>query len=488
VVRYAIFALGLFLAVSTPAAAFDATLVQARLSALALQDTAQDTQGNAADLKAQFGLITPDVIIAKGPLRPFAAGGAPAVELVDLRLVLAQIAVDTGARDHLILTRAQASPDQPQIILLHGGFASLEEVLDLAAGTAAEAFVSRRNGAVRLTRPLVIWADAGLLLASDDALILDTAAGSFIVNLGRLDIRGAHLSGSASTNKGAPAFRPFLLTAGRGSLSVRDARFAHLGFGKTQRFAGVAVMNAGLPPPTARPEVLDSRFTDVSALSLINTLGAQVRGNRFHDGSVLIVRSRRAMVADNLLTMNTGQGLRVLNGSSQVTLRDNIVIGGDIAISVEQAGEDTVITGNILSRQNQSGIRLEQTDCAASTGNLLLFGTGNGIAVTNTGHIGIDGNVIIGHAGAAIVLRAQGPSAHVRISGNRIADNREGLRGATAGRISLSGNDMDGQMPRLFGGDMAFRTIGWLEARRDLGHPGPLQSDSRPICQTGGKP
>lgn len=261
-----------------------------------------------------------------------------------------------------------------------------------------------------------------------------------------------------------------------------------MGFGKTQRFGGVAVMNAGLPAPTATAEVRDSRFTNVLALALINTLGAQVRGNRVHDGAVLIVRSRRAVVADNLFTMNTGQALRVLSGSSQVTLRDNIVIGGDIAISVEQAGQGTVITGNILARQNQSGIRLERTDCVAATANLLLFGKGDGIAVTNTGHIGIDGNVILGNAGAAIVLRAQAVSAHVRISGNLIADNREGLRGATAGRISLSGNDMDGQTPRLFGGDMAFRTIGWLETRRDLGHPTPLQSDNRPICPTGGKP
>lgn len=472
------------------ATAFAGDLGQAdiarQIDVLAQSTTAAQARPQATALKEQFALAG-SVPAPTQDLLPFVTGGSPVVEMVDMRLLLAHIAVQTGAKDHLILTRAQTT-DPAQVILLRGGFVTWDGLQALIEKTPAADFVAREGDSLRLTRPLVIWGDAGLTLGPGDDAILDAAEGSFIANLGWLDMRGASLRGSDMANKGEPAFRPFVLTAGRGSLTISGASFAHLGFGETQRFGGVSVVKAGLQPALTPPVVQDSQFTDVSALALINTTGARVQGNRMTDGTVLIARSSRGVVADNLMTPSDGQALRVLAGSSQMMLRDNIVLGGEVGISVEAAGPGVTVIGNILTGQSQSGLRLVQTDCVTVTGNLLVLGAGHGIAISDTGHIAIERNVILGNAGAGIFLRGQDPSAHVRISGNQIAANREGLRGATAGRISLSGNDMEGQMPRLFGGDMAFRTIGWLEARRDLGHPTLLQTDIRPICPTEGNP
>lgn len=45
---------------------------------------------------------------------------------------------------------------------------------------------------------------------------------------------------------------------------------------------------------------------------------------------------------------------------------------------------------------------------------------------------------------------------------------------------------MDGQLPRLFTGDLAPRTIAWLEQRRDSGLSQVLQADLFPVCPAEG--
>lgn len=450
-----------------------------RLSALGRMASLSEAQVEALAIKTDFGL-TPASPQPDKPVPAFVIRGAPVVELVDLRLLLAQIAVQTGAKDHLVLAQAQA-PGVHQVILLRGGYVSLSGLRDLLENSPAAAFMTPDAKGFLLTRALVVWPDAGLTLGPKDELVLSRAHGSFLANLGWLDIQGGSVRGTEAPNLGAAVFRPFVLTASRGSLTVSQANFAHLGFGDTQRFGGVSVDNSGLQPPRVPPVVQTSRFEDVAALALINTENAIVKANRIEGGSVLIAHSNRAYVAGNLLNAAPSQSIRVTSTSTDVVIADNIVMGGLAGISVDQASERVSLWGNVLTGQSTSGIRLDKVDCVQVSGNLTALGSGTGLSLSNTGRVAIAGNAIVQNSGSGILLRDQRDKAAVTVTGNQIADNHEGLRGATAGSIKLSGNDLEGQVPRLFSGDMAQRTIGWLEDRRIHG-PQPLRADQTPVC------
>lgn len=454
------------------------------LAALDQARTQTEAQAAATALRDGFGLTSPALTPA-APLPPFALQGSPVVELVDMRLLLAQIAVQTGAKDHLVLAAAQ-NPGVHQVILLRGGFVDLAGLVDLLAQSAAADFVTDGPEGVTLTRAIVLWPDSGLTLGAGDSLSLSRADGSFLVNLGWLDISGATVRGTEAVNPTEPAFRPFLLTAGRGSLTVTDASFAHLGFGDTQRFGGVSVVGAGLVPPVFPASLHANQFEDVTLVALINTSGATVTANQMTGGAILIAQSTAARVNDNLLTAAPGRAIRVSGASAGVSVSNNVVLGALAGISVDQASTAVTVSGNVLAGTATSGIRLDRADCVQVSGNLALMGQGTGVSLSATGRVAIVGNVIMGNAGSGILLRNQQVAADVRISGNQIAANHEGLRGATAGAITLTGNDMEGQLPRLFAGDLAPRTIAWLEDRRDMGKPQVLKADLTPVCPLGG--
>jgi hypothetical protein len=470
--------------IQTPASATPVPGLTEALSDLGRLATLAKAQSAADTLRQRFGLE------AAAPAKPtpatpaFAVGGKPVVELVDMRLLLAQIAVQTGAKDHLALARAQ-DEGVHQVILLHGGFVTLAGLAALMATSPAAGFVSTDAQGTTLTRALVVWSDAGLRLGPDDVLNLSRADGSFLANLGWLDIQGATLRGTVADNVREPAFRPFLLTAGRGSLTIRDASFAHLGFGDTQRFGGVAVDTTGLQAPRMSPVVTASRFDDVTTLTLMGTTSVTITANRMDGGAILIAHALKARIAGNLLTEAAGQAIRVSNASSDVVVADNIVLGALAGISADQASQHVTVTGNVLGGQSTSGIRLDKVDCVQVSGNLMALGSGTGVSLSNTGRVAIAGNAILDNSGAGILLRDQRDKASVRISGNQIAGNHEGLRGATAGTLTFLGNDMEGQLPRLFAGDLAPRTIAWLEDRRTHG-PQALLTDPDPVCPAEG--
>lgn len=410
----------------------------------------------------------------------FEVGGDAVIELVDMRLLLAQIAVRTGARDHLALERAQVAGVH-EVILLRGGSVTLVQFQRLMAASAAAEFVTFGPQGVTLTRALVIWADAGLTLAQGETLILSRLDGSFLTNLGWLDIQGGSISGSTPPNQGEPSFRPFVLTAGSGSLTVSQAHFANLGFGDTPRFGGVAVDNSGLEPAQTPPVIRDSHFVDVASLAFISTKFGAVTDNMMNASSILIANALDTAVTGNFSNAPSRAAMRITKASVNTRIADNIILGAPLGIWADQSSQRLVLSGNVLAGQASSAIRLDKVGCAEVTGNLALRGLGSGMALSATGRVAIAGNVIVDNLGAGIWLHGQGKTASTHVTGNTFANNHEGLRGATAGDLTLSGNDLNGQLPRLFAGDLSPRTILWLEDRRSKGL-GPRVADPTPIC------
>lgn len=448
-------------------------------------------RANAGGVMARLGLGWGGSALPADVAAPFVPDTEAAVELVDIRLLLTQIAMQAGARDHGVLLRAQAARRQ-DVILLRGGFATLGDLFALSRETPAQNFVIRTRDGLVLTRPLAIWPDAGLTLQADDQLTLDRASGSFVVNLGWLDIDGGTILSDAATNNAEPAFRPFVLTAGQGAFTARGATFRSLGFGTSTVLGGVAVVSNGLVAPRLLSVLRDSDLTDVTMVSLIGTTGAIVAGNSITGatGAALLVSSAHDLLIDgNTLGPSGGrQAIRVTAGSRKVRISNNILTGGArIGIAIDAGSHAVMLSGNLVADSVTTGISVDGATCVVIRGNLIASNGGIGVSLTDTDGSEVAGNAILFNKGSGVLVRDQKETARVRLTGNVLAGNRDGLRGATTGDIVLSGNDLEGQMPRVFAGDLAVRTVGWLRNRR-LSVPVPAAPFSRPPCLDGGTP
>lgn len=449
-------------------------------------------------LGAEVGAVMAGVDLTWSPAKPFAdrtqtfvADGSAVVELVDIRLLLAQIAIQTGARDHVALVRAQGDRSH-QVILLRGGFASVGDLPSLAQGTPAEGFVAAGPRGLVLTRPLAIWSDAGLQVARGDHLILDRPSGAFVANLGRLDVIGGKISGTAGSNTAEPAFRPFVLSAGQGSLSARDAIFQALGFGDVAVFGGVAVANNGLVAARMPSVLQDSTLDDVRSVGLIGTAGAVVSGNWItrSSGTALLVADSRdtALVANRFSTLTGAQAIRITSGSDIVRVEGNFLTGGArIGVLIDGDSRNVQVAGNLVSGQSASGISIAGAACVRLDGNLVAANGGAGLNIRQADAVEVGGNALLLNRGSGVLVRDQAQSAAVTVTANTFIGNRDGLRGATPGGVVLHENRLERQLPRPFAGDFARLTADWLQGRAAPASMRPMAVAMPDFCMMPGE-
>lgn len=445
----------------------DSRRMKAELAELADPGTTAPLRAAAERIMVGLGLLplgppAPD----PAPTPEFAATPGALVELVDLRLMLTQIAIQAGAQDHQTLRRAQGGQHQ-KVILLRGGFVTLADLVDLSRGTPAADHIRPTPEGVILTRPLAIWSDGGLHLGAADRLVMDRPSGSFLVNLGWLDVAGGRISGSAGANLFEPAFRPFLLTAGQGRLTARAATLHGLGFGETAVFGGVSVVNSGLQRAGAASQVSGSALIDVSTLSVLGAQDAVIAGNHLSGtrGTALLVsRSQGVVIAGNTLAGLSGpQAIRITAGSRGIRVIDNVLAGGArTGVLVDQDSADITIGRNQILAPAATGVAVSDSRCVTIGANLIANTGGAGVSIRGSDGIVLEGNAILFSRGAGVLIRNQDAGAEVRLTGNVLRGNLEGLRGATPGLVVLEDNDLQAQLPRLFAGDLAPRMVDWL--------------------------
>ena len=446
---------------------------------------------DAAALMAGLGLTLAAPINPEPAGQAFEPGTGAVIELVDIRLLLTRIAVQAGAQDHTALIRAQGDRDH-DVILLRGGLVELRDLLTLAQGTPAEAFLSQTAEGLVLTRPLAIWDDAGLALGAGDTVVLDRPSGSFVANLGRIAVAGGTIRGSAAANGPEPAFRPFVLTAGQGSFTALGARFSTLGFDASAVFGGIAVVNSGLVETRLPSFIRDSTISDVASVALVGTRGSSVAGNRIIGSAgtaVLLSHATDVLVTDNRFSDLTGaSGIRVTAKSNAIRISGNrLTQGARIGILVDGGSGMVTLSGNVVLGSETSGIAVRTADCITVADNLVAMNQGTGISLTDTDISTVGANAILFNHGSGILLRDQASSATVRVAGNVFAGNRDGLRGATAGLVELDGNNLDGQLPRIFAGDLAPLAVDWLRHRRDpVPAAQPVAAPVPAACDHGG--
>lgn len=464
--------------------------IKLAVSDLSKQSTPMEQMQDAGGIMANFGLPWTMPAVPAAPAPAFEPDVSAVVELVDIRLLLTQIAIQTGARDHADLLRAQGDRDH-DVILLRGGLATLEDFVQLAHRSMARDFVVDKTDGVVLLLPLAIWSDAGLTLSDHDHLVLDRPSGSFVANLGRFDLSGGGISGSAASNAAVPDFRPFVLTAGKGSFTAQHADFQSLGFGDAAVLGGIAVANNGLVAPRYASSITDSTLNNVRTLGLLGTTGAIVTGNQIIGSggtAVLISNAMDTVVAGNSLTAASGnQAIRVTAESQKVQITGNLLSGGArIGIVADQKSRSVTIAGNLVLGHPATGIALNGIICAIVSGNLVAANGGNGISATNSNGASIDANAILFNEGAGILVRGQAADAEVWVTKNVLAGNHSGVRGATVGKLTIEGNDLDRQLQRTFTGDLALLEVQRLRVIRD-GIPKAVSASASPACPTAGE-
>lgn len=403
------------------------------------------------------------------PDPPALAEVAPDVREGEVQVALTQLSILSGGNGHLALQLAQDG--RTDVIYLMSGTARLADL------EAASGLVGREGKVWHLRRPLVVWPGAALVLAEGEELEMDTAGGAFLLSFGAVRIDGASLRGDGGENPVVKAFRPFLLVTGRGSLHARGASFADLGFQGPTAFRGVAVLTTGLLQSPSSPMVTGSGFERVVSLGFQGADGLVLAGNRLGGAGAVVVRDgRNLVIAGNRIGAGgKGAGLRLSGALDGVKVAANTIQGaGGNGIQVEGNVRNLDLRGNVVLANAGAGISIGHADCVTVRGNIVAANRTAGLRLSHTGAARVEDNVILSNGSAGVEVRDQSGKGPVLLADNLLARNREGLRAAGLGEVTLSGNDLSDQTPRQFAGDFAPWLGPWLSAGEALVIPAAL--------------
>lgn len=398
----------------------------------------------------------------------------------DVQAALTQLSILAGGNGHLSLQLAQASTTD--VVYLVSGIATLPAL-------EAEGFVMRHAEGWRLSRPLVIWPGAALVLSRGEVLELDTAAGAFVLSFGDVRLTGATLRGDAGQNARVPEFRPFVLVTGQGSFHAERATFADLGFDGPVAFRGVSVLTGGLMKPANAPVVTRSRFQNVFSLSFEGADGMVVTHNRFSGAgaaAISVKDGRGVVLAGNRITgTDKGAGVRLSGSLEDVVIAGNVIAGGGRnGLQIDGKTLRLGLRANVILQNAGTGITLGPATCVAVQGNIIAGNGTAGLRLSRTGTARVAENAILDNGSAGLEVEAQAGLGPVLLSDNVLHGNREGLRAAGLGEVRLAGNDLSHQIPRQFAGDFSPWLGAYLTADEAFVIPAAASSPASPFpCQ-----
>jgi hypothetical protein len=399
----------------------------------------------------------------------------------DMQAALTQLSILAGGNGHLSLQLAQAS--RTDVIYLLSGTATLPEL-------AAQGLVQRRANGWRLSRPLVLWPGAALVLSRGELLELDTAAGAFVLSFGDVRTAGATLRGDAGQNARVPQFRPFLLVTGQGSFHAERSTFADLGFDGPVAFRGVSVLTGGLMKPAISPVVARSRFQNVFSLSFEGGDGMVVTRNRFAGAGAAAVSVKDGrevtLTGNRIVGADSGAGMRLSGVLEDVMIAGNVITGGARnGLQIDGRTHRLGLRGNVILDNAGSGISLGPASCVAVQGNIIAGNGTSGLRLSRSGAARIAENAVLDNGSAGIEVEGQTGLGPVLLSDNVLRDNREGLRAAGLGEVRLAGNDLTRQTPRQFAGDFSPWLGSYLTADSAFVIPAAASAEpvSTDLCQ-----
>lgn len=449
----------------------DRSALQAGIAGLQQDATAMQVQGFGYDAVAQIaGLygLTPaprpqtqlDVTLPVGDAAKIAAG--------DTQIALTQLSISEGTNNQLRVQQAQHGSKAG--IFISAGVISLQD-LATAAQAQGIAGIAMADGVVTLSRPLVIWQGATLLIHPGDVLQMQAAEGAFLLNFGQLDLRGATLRSNVAADAPESQYRPFVLTSGSGQVYAEANQFQALGMADLGPFAGFVISTQGLFASTTPSVLRGNQFTDMGGVALIGTKGAQATQNAFlasRGGALTLAQVGQGAALGNVIYQTkAGAGLRVTARSKDMLVAGNLVLGGQgNGIQVDGGSFGITLRGNAVLDNAQTGLAAKTASCLSVQDNVIAANGAVGLRLTKTGYVQVTGNALVNNAGSAIAVGAQLTKARLDLSGNLLAQNQIGLTGAALQLVTLRDNDLSAQLPRIFDGEFAQHQAAYLTAGR----------------------
>ncbi|MCC1494902.1 right-handed parallel beta-helix repeat-containing protein [Cognatishimia sp. F0-27] len=379
--------------------------------------------------------------------------------IVNFRLALAVLSQTYGGKDNLDVLMAQPG-GRTDAVSFRGGHVTLADILRESARIAPP---GQGEGVATLRVPVILWDDTVLRLGPQDRLALSRPDGAFLISLGRVEITGSVLSVGGDANLASPDFVPFITVAGGGSLSMRGALVNGLGFGKTAKFAGLSVAANPLMRNTGQTRIEASHFTDVNSVAVIGKAGALVRGNSFaamRDAALWFESAGYARIEENLFYGPAPtNAIRLLNGSRDAVVMNNILLGGDRAgILVDTRSDNARVSGNIVWNRDGGGIKFSRVHCSVARGNLVIDSRQKGIEIRRSRDSFVLGNLIGGNRNSGVWISRQDRTAQTFLRGNTLLANKAGLTMTSGGAVHLDGNDFRAQLPQVLSGDVALHS------------------------------
>lgn len=406
------------------------------------------------------------------PAQASAASGKPMdVSTTNFRLMLATLAQTHTGVNNLSVVNAQG-PRGPVALSVRSGRVSLA---DIQALSAQQGFAPRADGT--LTAPVLLWKDATLVLRPGERLAFDRASGAFLLSMGRIDIDGALIEAVGSDNPYEENFRPFITVLSGGALVMRNATVRGLGFGRSNKFAGLTIAGNPLMQSDAEVVIENSLFEDIKIVTVSGTADAVVSGNTFQNArsnALNISAAPRAQITQNLFRgASPTNAIRVELGSDRAVIEKNVFLAGArVAILVQGGSGHVAVKDNLIWRRDGAGIKFLNARCGRAEGNLLLDNQQKGIEVRKSDGVVVANNLLAGNRSAGVWVSAQAGDAQTSVNGNRFEGNGSGLSAATGAVIWVAQNNFKRQLPKVLDGDIARLSTAVVRA---LEGTGPLR-------------
>ncbi|MDO8982481.1 right-handed parallel beta-helix repeat-containing protein [Cypionkella sp.] len=449
----------------------ESAALHAGIAGLQQDASVMSAQGFAYDAVAQIA----ELYGVKPAPRPKAlaevtlpSGDAAKVAAGDTQIALTQLSISEGTNNQLRVQQAQHSSKAG--IFISAGVINLQDL----ATTAQEqgiAGIAMADGVVTLSRPLVIWQGATLLIHPGDVLQMQAAEGAFLLNFGKLDLRGATLRSDVAADAPETRYRPFVLTSGSGQVYAEANQFQALGMAELGPFAGFVISTQGLFASTTPSVLRGNRFEDIGGVALIGTKAAQVTQNAFlasRGGALILAQvGAGAALGNTIYNTKAGAGLRVTARSKDTLIAGNLVLGGQgNGVQVDGGSFGITLRGNAVLDNAQSGLAAKTASCLSVKDNVIAANGAVGLRLTKTGYVQVAGNALVGNAGSAIAVGAQLTKARMELNSNLMAQNQIGLTGAALHLVTLRDNDLSAQLPRIFDGEFAQYQAAFLTSGR----------------------
>jgi mannuronan 5-epimerase len=381
-------------------------------------------------------------------------------QAMNLRLALTMLTQAYGADDVSDVLDAQPERDRSALVI-RKGTATMADLRRLLRETRLQQVPEA--GPLELTVPLVIWSGAALHLQKGEVLNLSRPQGAFVMNFGLVQLDNVEITSVGTTNKESPVFMPFVTTADGGVIQAAGTRFAGLGFGRTQKFSGVAIMQGTIRNPLQASWIESSVFDSVMTVSASMAHDVRLRGNHFSNMRGAALKVSRSIGTQILLNVFSGRmrtnAIMVEDGSTDALIAGNVVLGGKRAgIVVRADSTDAQVAHNIVWHRVGGGIVLIGSDCGVVAGNLVISNRQKGIEVRSSEEAVVTDNAILDNNSAGLWVSKQSSEAMTFVRGNLLAENGAGVSAAAGAAILMEGNDFSRQFQQFLSGDLATQT------------------------------